>query len=54
MSAKNSDVRGLEEKLKAGNVLASQLTPKYLLRKGFDIGCSTIENRRSVNWRKEK
>jgi translocation and assembly module TamB len=32
------------------------LTLKYLLRKGFDIEIesSTIENRASVNWRKEK
>ncbi|KQY55188.1 pathogenicity protein [Lysobacter sp. Root494] len=32
------------------------LTLKYLLRKGFDveIESSTIENRASVNWRKEK
>ena len=32
------------------------LTLKYLLRKGFDIQIesSTIENRGSVNWRKEK
>jgi translocation and assembly module TamB len=32
------------------------LTLKYLLRKGFDIEVesSTIENRASVNWRKEK
>ena len=29
---------------------------KYLLRKGFDIQIesSTVENRASVNWRKEK
>jgi len=32
------------------------LTLKYLLRKGFDIQIesSTVENRGSVNWRKEK
>ena len=32
------------------------LTLKYLLRNGFDIQIesSTIENRGSVNWRKEK
>ena len=32
------------------------LTLKYLLRKGFDmeIESSTVENRGSVNWRKEK
>ena len=32
------------------------LTLKYLLRKGFDveIESSTLENRASVNWRKEK
>ena len=32
------------------------LTLKYLLRKGFDIEIesSTVENRASVNWRKEK
>jgi translocation and assembly module TamB len=32
------------------------LTLKYLLRKGFDIEVesSTVENRASVNWRKEK
>lgn len=32
------------------------LTLKYLLRKGFDIEVesSTVENRGSVNWRKEK
>lgn len=34
----------------------SVLTLKYLLRKGFDIEVesSTVENRGSVNWRKEK
>ena len=32
------------------------LTLKYLLRKGFDIEIesSTVENRASVNWRKER
>ena len=32
------------------------LTLKYLLRKGFDIQVesSTVENRASINWRKEK
>jgi translocation and assembly module TamB len=32
------------------------LTLKYLLRKGFDveIESSTVENRASVNWRKER
>jgi translocation and assembly module TamB len=32
------------------------ITLKYLLRKGFDIEIesSTVENRGSVNWRKEK
>jgi translocation and assembly module TamB len=32
------------------------VTLKYLLRKGFDIEIesSTVENRASVNWRKEK
>jgi translocation and assembly module TamB len=32
------------------------LTLKYLLRKGFDIEIesSTVENRASANWRKEK
>jgi translocation and assembly module TamB len=32
------------------------LTLKYLLRKGFDIQIEsgTVENRASVNWRKEK
>jgi translocation and assembly module TamB len=34
----------------------SVLTHKYLLRKGFDIEVesSTVENRASINWRKEK
>ena len=34
----------------------SVLTLKYLLRRGFDIEVesSTVENRGSVNWRKEK
>jgi translocation and assembly module TamB len=29
---------------------------KYLLRKGFDVQVesSTVENRASINWRKEK
>jgi translocation and assembly module TamB len=32
------------------------MTLKYLLRKGFDIEIesSTVENRASVNWRKER
>ena len=32
------------------------ITPKYLLRKGIDIEIesSSVENRGSVNWRKEK
>jgi translocation and assembly module TamB len=32
------------------------LTLKYLLRKGFDIEIesSTVENKASVNWRKER
>ena len=32
------------------------VTPKYLLRKGIDIEIesSSVENRGSVNWRKEK
>ena len=32
------------------------VTLKYLLRKGFDIEIesSTVENRASMNWRKEK
>ena len=32
------------------------LTLKYLLRKGFDveIESSTLENRGSINWRREK
>ena len=34
----------------------SVITLKYLLRRGFDVevGSSTVENRGSINWRREK